>query len=195
MAGKSTLLRSVGINAALSYAGAPVRAQSLRLTPLTLGASIALTDSLAEGKSKFLAEVERLSSIVTASRAAPVLFLIDEIFSGTNSLDRQIAAKAVLDALLRNGAIGALSTHDLALTDLVSAATVPGALVHMASPDPADPLAFDFRLKPGTSFTSSAPAILRLIGLAPASTPSPAPAPISPKPPPELSPPAQETVS
>ncbi len=196
MAGKSTLLRSVGINAALSYAGAPVRARSLRLTPLTLGASIALTDSLAEGKSKFLAEVERLSSIVQASQTAPVLFLIDEIFSGTNSLDRHLAAKAVLEELLGNGAIGALSTHDLALTDLVPSAKVPGSLVHMASPDPADPLAFDYQLKPGANFTSSAPAILRLIGLAPSPAPSPATdETTSPKPTSELALPAQETVS
>ncbi len=100
MSGKSTLLRSIGINAVLAYAGAPVRAQSLRITPLALGASIALTDSLAEGRSKFLAEVERLSAILNISAATPVLFLVDEIFSGTNSEDRLTAARSVLDKLL-----------------------------------------------------------------------------------------------
>jgi DNA mismatch repair ATPase MutS len=138
----------------------------VRLTPLTLGASIALTDSLAEGKSKFLAEVERLGSIVSASESGAVLFLVDEIFSGTNSLDRGMAAQAVLSRLLGNGAIGALSTHDLALTSLASEES-HGKNVHMASPDPADPLAFDYILKPGINTSSNALAIIRLIGLEP----------------------------
>jgi hypothetical protein len=164
MAGKSTLLRSIGINAVLAYAGAPVRAASLRLTPLTLGASLALTDSLAEGRSKFLAEVERLHALLTASAASPLLFLVDEIFSGTNSEDRRAAAAAVLDKLLTNHAIGALSTHDLALTELATPAN-RGLNVHMASPSPEDPLAFDYKLKPGINTASSARAILRLIGI------------------------------
>ena len=145
--------------------GAPVRARSLRLTPLTIGASIALTDSLAEGKSKFLAEVERLAAIVRASEQGPVLFLVDEIFSGTNSMDRRTAAEAVLERLLGCGAVGALSTHDLALTSLATEQN-GGTNVHMASPDPEDPLAFDYRLKPGVNERSNALAILRLIGLA-----------------------------
>jgi predicted ATPase len=164
MSGKSTLLRSIGINAVLAYAGARVRAQSLRLTPLRLGASLALTDSLAEGRSKFLAEVERLSAIVAASHDQPTLFLVDEIFSGTNSADRRTAAGAVLTRLLANGAIGALSTHDLALTELVTDANT-GLNVHMASPDPEDPLAFDYKLKPGVNTTSNALAIVRMMGL------------------------------
>jgi len=164
MSGKSTLLRSIGVNAVLAYAGAPVCAQSLRLTPLALGASLALTDSLAEGRSKFLAEVERLSAIVRCSASAPLLFLVDEIFSGTNSEDRRTAARAVLEKLLANGAIGALSTHDLALTDLATQEN-SGRNVHMASPDPDDPLGFDYILKPGINTASSALAILRLIGI------------------------------
>ena len=164
MSGKSTLLRSVGINAVLAYAGAPVCARSLRLTPLRIGASLALTDSLAEGRSKFLAEVERLSSIVAASQAAPALFLVDEIFSGTNSADRRTAAAAVLSRLLANGAIGALSTHDLALTELATDDN-GGRNVHMASPDPSDPLAFDYKLKPGANTTTNALAIIRMMGL------------------------------
>jgi hypothetical protein len=170
MAGKSTLMRSIGVAAILAYAGAPIPAVSLRLSPLAIGASIALVDSLAEGKSKFLAEVERLAAIVQLSEkgrlgdAAPVLFLVDEIFSGTNSLDRHTAAGAVLTRLLVNGALGALSTHDLALTSLASAEN-RGINVHMASPNPADPLAFDYILKPGVNRHSNALAIIRLIGL------------------------------
>jgi hypothetical protein len=164
MSGKSTLLRSIGINAVLAYAGAPVRAQSLRLTPLAIGASLGLTDSLAEGRSKFLAEVERLATIINTSATSLLLFLVDEIFSGTNSEDRLAAAAAVLRKLLASAAIGALSTHDLALTDLATPAT-HGLNVHMASPSPEDPLAFDYKLKPGINTASSARAILRLIGI------------------------------
>jgi DNA mismatch repair ATPase MutS len=164
MSGKSTLLRSIGINAVLAYAGAPVRARSMRLTPLRLGAALALTDSLAEGKSKFLAEVERLARIVETSSAAPVLFLVDEIFSGTNSADRRAAAGAVLRSLLHNGAIGALSTHDLALAELATPDN-GGLNVHMASPDPDDPLGFDYKLKSGVNTSSNALAIIRMMGL------------------------------
>ena len=164
MSGKSTLLRAIGINAVLAYAGAPVRASSLRLTPFRIGAALALTDSLAEGRSRFQAEVERLSAIVTLSTSAPVLFLVDEIFSGTNSADRRTAAGAVLARLLGNGAIGALSTHDLALTELATPENA-GRNVHMASPNPEDPLAFDYLLKPGINTTTNALAIIRLLGL------------------------------
>jgi DNA mismatch repair ATPase MutS len=141
-----------------------VRAASLSLSPLALGAALALTDSLAEGKSKFLAEVERLSAIVLLSRSRPLLFLVDEIFSGTNSADRRTAARAVVNTLLASNAIGALSTHDLALTELASEAN-HGLNVHMASPDPDDPLAFDYCLKPGVNTSSNALAIVRLLGL------------------------------
>ena len=166
MAGKSTLLRAIGINAVLAYAGAPVRAATFALTPLHLGASLALTDSLAEGRSKFLAEVQRLAAIVHLSATQPVLFLVDEIFSGTNSADRRTAAAAVLHQLLAHNAIGALSTHDLALTELATEQNA-GRNVHMASPNPEDPLAFDYTLKPGINTSSNALAIIRLLGLTP----------------------------
>ena len=166
MAGKSTLLRALGTNAVLALAGAPVRAARLRLTPLALGASITLIDSLAEGRSKFRAEVERLRDLVDLTHApTPVLFLIDEILSGTNSVDRQHASDSILRTLIANGAIGALSTHDLALTAIAEDPTLHGENTHMASPDPDDPLAFDYRLKPGPNTSSSAQAILRLLGL------------------------------
>ena len=164
MSGKSTLLRSIGVGAVMAYAGGVVRAESLRLSPMRLGAALALTDSLAEGKSKFLAEVERLARIVEASAEAPVLFLVDEIFSGTNSADRRAAAEAVLKKLLERGAIGALSTHDLALAELATEAN-RGMNVHMASPDAEDPLGFDYRLKPGVNTSSNALAIIRMMGL------------------------------
>jgi DNA mismatch repair ATPase MutS len=170
MAGKSTLLRAIGTNAILAALGAPIRATAARISSLQICASIALVDSLAESKSKFLAEAERLQ-ITLASSAAnsptgkPVLFLIDEIFSGTNSHDRRTAAEAILSALIRNGAIGALSTHDLTLTEIAVDPTLHGLNVHMASPDPDDPLAFDYKLNPGVNTSSNAIAILRLLGI------------------------------
>ena len=164
MAGKSTLLRAIGLAVVLARAGCPVPARQVRLSPLEIGASLALTDSLAEGKSKFLAELQKLREILLLARRSPTLFLIDELFSGTNSSDRLTAAEAVLDGLLATGAIGALSTHDLALTTLASGSR-RGANVHMASPDVDDPLAFDYALKPGVNTRTNALAFLRLLNL------------------------------
>jgi hypothetical protein len=169
MAGKSTLLRAIGTNAVLAQAGAPVSARSLTMSALRVGASLALVDSLAEGKSKFLAEVERLRDLVELAKEGSeghCLFLIDEIFSGTNSADRRAAAEAVLRGLTREGAIGALSTHDLALAELAEVPELGGLNVHMASAREDDPLAFDYLLKPGVNRTTNAMAIVRLLGLA-----------------------------
>ena len=168
MAGKSTLLRAIGANAVLALAGAPVAAKSLQMVALHLGASIVVGDSLAEGKSKFLAEVERLKSLVEQARAHPAqtLFLIDEVLSGTNSLDRKAAAESVLRSLTAAGAIGAISTHDLTLASVAEDPTLHGANVHMASPDETDPLGFDYILKPGMNQTTNAMAIVRMLGLA-----------------------------
>jgi DNA mismatch repair ATPase MutS len=167
MAGKSTLLRAIGANAVLALAGGSVSARGLRMSALQIGASLAISDSLAEGKSKFLAEVERLRDLLALARETPgqSLFLIDEVFSGTNSLDRRVAAEAVLRGLLGAGAIGALSTHDLALAELAEIAALGGRNVHMASPDESDPLGFDYLLKPGMNRTTNGLAIVRLLGL------------------------------
>jgi len=175
MAGKSTLLRAIGTNAVLALAGAPVCARSLTMSALRVGASLALVDSLAEGKSKFLAEVERLRDLAALAGEGPAsraqgsechcLFLIDEIFSGTNSADRRAAAEAVLRRLVHEGAIGALSTHDLALAELAEVPELGGLNVHMASAREDDPLAFDYLLKPGVNRTTNAMAIVRLLGL------------------------------
>jgi hypothetical protein len=167
MAGKSTLLRTVGANVVLGLAGAPVPARRLRLTALHIGASLAIGDSLADGRSKFLAEVERLRDVLTMARENPrqSLFLIDEIFSGTNSADRRTAAESVLRGLIAAGSIGALSTHDLALAELAELPGLHGKNVHMASPDERDPLAFDYLLKPGVNRTTNALAIVKMLGL------------------------------
>jgi hypothetical protein len=168
MAGKSTLLRAIGASMVLALAGAPVAAQSLRLGLDSVGASLSLNDSLSEGKSKFLAEVERLRAIVDLARSQPgrTLFLIDEILAGTNSLDRRAAAESVLRALVDAHAVGAISTHDLTLTAIADLPGLHGVNVHMASPDEDDPLGFDYKLKPGINQTTNALAIVRMMGLA-----------------------------
>jgi hypothetical protein len=166
MSGKSTLLRAIGLNAVLAFAGAPVRADYLRLSGLSIVASMSIVDSLLKGKSKFLAEVDRLrQAILSAAENRSVLFLVDEIFSGTNSRDRRIAAEAVVRTLVKKGAIGALSTHDLALTEIASADGMCGVNVHMGSKDERDPMDFDYRLKPGVTRESNALAIARMAGV------------------------------
>jgi hypothetical protein len=166
MSGKSTLLRAIGLNAILAYAGAPVRAQGLRLSGLSIFASLSIVDSLLNGKSKFLAEVDRLrQAIESAVENRSVLFLVDEIFSGTNSRDRRIAAEAVVRTLVNRGGIGALSTHDLALTEIASAEGLSGVNVHMGARDEQDPLDFDYLLKPGVTNEANALAIARMAGV------------------------------
>ena len=166
MSGKSTLLRAIGLNAVLGFAGAPVRAAYLRLSDLSVVASISIVDSLLNGKSKFLAEVDRLrQAIRSAAENKSVLFIVDEIFGGTNSRDRRIAAEAVVRTLVKKGAIGAFSTHDLALTEIASADGMFGVNVHMGSRDERDPMDFDYRLKPGVTRESNALAIARLAGV------------------------------
>ena len=166
MAGKSTFLRTIGMNAVLATAGAPVRAASAKMSVFAIGASISVADSLLEGKSKFLAEVERLKQTLDLTRGKlPVLFLIDEILSGTNSRDRRAAAEAIIESLLAGGAIGALSTHDLALTEIGDIPHLRGLNMHMDSKHPDDPLDFDYRLKVGQSRRSNALAIVKMIGV------------------------------
>jgi hypothetical protein len=166
MAGKSTFLRAIGMNAVLASAGAPVRAARARMSVFAIGASISVADSLLEGKSKFLAEVERLKLTIALTQGKlPVLFLIDEILSGTNSRDRRIAAEAIIRSLLAGGAIGGLSTHDLTLTEIADVSGLQGLNMHMDSTYPNDPLGFDYLLKGGVSLHSNALAIVKMIGV------------------------------
>ena len=166
MSGKSTYLRTVGVNVVLAQAGAPVRARSLRLSPLAIGASIQLHDSLQEGASRFYAEIERLREVVRLSEGErPALFLLDEILHGTNSHDRRIGAAAVVRTLLRNGAIGLVTTHDLALADIESDQAGRLANVHFEDHMEAGRMAFDYTLKPGVVTRSNALPLMRAVGL------------------------------
>jgi DNA mismatch repair ATPase MutS len=165
MSGKSTLLRTIGLNAILAQAGAPVRAASLRLTKLEVFASLSILDSLLEGRSKFLSEVDRMRRTLEGARRCSTIFLIDEMLSGTNSRDRRVAAELILRALLEQGAIGALSTHDLALTEIAELEGLHGSNVHMGSRSGDDPMDFDYLLKPGITTERNALAIAAMMGL------------------------------
>jgi DNA mismatch repair ATPase MutS len=166
MAGKSTLLRAIGLNAVLAAAGAPVCARQARIAIMTVCASIFIVDSLRNGASKFLEEVERLhNSIAKARQGEPVIFLVDEMLSGTNSRDRSIAAESMLKSLVAAGAVGALSTHDLALTEIAERKGLRGCNFHMQSRNEDDPLDFDYRLRPGIATQTNGLAIVRMLGL------------------------------
>ncbi|ACG73677.1 DNA mismatch repair protein MutS domain protein [Anaeromyxobacter sp. K] len=165
MSGKSTYLRTVGVNVVLALAGAPVRAARLRLTPVQLGATLRIQDSLQAGKSRFYAEITRLKQLMDlAGGRFPLLFLLDEILHGTNSHDRRIGAEAVVRGLVARGALGLVTTHDLALTEL---AGQDGALgnAHFEDQVQGGEIAFDYRLRPGVVGHSNALALMRAVGL------------------------------
>ncbi len=166
MSGKSTYLRTIGVNTVLAMAGAPVRARRLRLTPLTVGASLQVNDSLQEGSSRFYAEITRLRRIYDlAAGRPPLLFLLDELLQGTNSKDRRVGAEGVLRGLLERGAIGILTTHDLALTELEG--LPEGALKNMHFQDHLEngTMRFDFLLRDGVITKSNGLELMRSIGL------------------------------
>jgi DNA mismatch repair ATPase MutS len=166
MSGKSTLLRAVGINTVLAMAGAPVRAARFRLTPLQVGASIRINDSLQEGSSRFYAEITRLRHIFDlAGGDPPLLFLLDELLQGTNSKDRRIGAEGIVRALLSRGAIGLISTHDLALTEITGAADSHIRNVHFQDELENGRITFDYKLREGVVAKSNGLELMRSVGL------------------------------
>jgi hypothetical protein len=166
MSGKSTMLRTVGCNAILALAGAPIRAHRLRISPLRIAASIRIVDSLQEGQSHFMAEIMRLRQVVEISHGSPpALFLLDEILHGTNSHDRRIGAEAVIQGLVEHGAIGIVTTHDLALTQVVGPSGGRLANVHFEDHLEDDSMKFDYALREGVVEKSNALALMRSVGL------------------------------
>ncbi len=163
MSGKSTYLRTVGVAAVLAQAGAPVAATRCRLTALVPGATLRIQDSLQAGRSRFYAEITRLRALQDLSRGGtPLLFLLDEILHGTNSHDRRIGAAALIEDLVGHGAIGLVTTHDLALTELGSGRL---ANAHFEDQVRNGEIAFDFTLRPGVVTHSNALALMRAVGL------------------------------
>lgn len=166
MSGKSTLLRTVGVNAALAMAGAPVRATWLRLSPVVLGASLRIHDSLQEGTSHFYAEITRLRCIADLAREGrPVLFLVDEMLHGTNSHDRRIGAQGVIRGLVARGAVGLVTTHDLALSKIAEPSDGRVVNVHFEDRLEAGRMVFDYRLRAGVVTHSNALELMRAVGL------------------------------
>ena len=175
MSGKSTMLRSLGLNVALAGTGAPVCASSFSLPNLELGTSIRVSDNLSEGVSFYMAELQRLKQVVDHARdlsmdeGRTLLFLLDEILQGTNSRERQIAVVQVLQNLIGLGAIGAISTHDLELADEPELSAIAHT-VHFRETitkdtDGNDTMTFDYKMRSGVSPTTNALRLLEMVGL------------------------------
>jgi hypothetical protein len=166
MSGKSTLLRTIGLNTVLAWAGAPVNATRMELSPLQTGASIRVTDSLQDNRSRFMAEITRLRQIVDLTReSTPVLFLLDELLSGTNSHDRRLGAASLVKGLLRGNTIGLLTTHDLALAEIANDLGPVAANVHFEDRITNGKMEFDYQLRPGVVTHSNALELMRAVGL------------------------------
>jgi hypothetical protein len=168
MSGKSTLLRAIGVNAVLAFAGAPVCARSMRIGALRVSTSMRVDDSLSQGVSHFYAELQRLKHVVDEARThdrAAVLFLLDEILHGTNSRERVLGAIAIVRDLVAHGALGAVSTHDLGITALER--ELPGQVsnVHFEEQVNGRTMTFDYVLRPGVVQTSNALRLMRAIGI------------------------------
>ncbi len=174
MSGKSTLLRAIGVNAVLAQAGGPVCAEELRMPPADLATSILVEDSLEDGVSFFLAELHRIRAVVDAADRAhaegrTVLYLLDEILRGTNSQERQVAVRRVILHLLRQGAIGAVSTHDLQIAEIAELAESvrPVHFRETLHPGGDPPMTFDYVMRPGVATTTNALRLMELVGLKP----------------------------
>ena len=166
MAGKSTLLRSVGVNVALAWAGGPVCAERFVIPAVRLRASMRAQDDLQRGASYFLAELNKLRTVVEGlGDGAPVFFLLDELLRGTNARARHVGARAVLEHLLDGSAMGIVATHDVALAALEEerAGTVQNA--HFTDVVIDDEMTFDYKLRDGVVRTSNALRLLRMAGI------------------------------
>jgi len=171
MSGKSTLLRSMGVNASLAMAGAPVVAEELVTSAFEVRTSMWARDSLAKGVSHFYAELEKLKRVVDGIESErPLFFLLDEILQGTNSRERVIGARSVLRHLLERGAMGAVSTHDIGLLDLPPELDAKLDKVHFEeqvkeAPDGASTMTFDYRLRPGVVRSTNALRLMKMVGI------------------------------
>jgi hypothetical protein len=166
MSGKSTLLRTAGVAAVMALAGAPVRAVRLRVSPLAVGATLRIQDSLQAGKSRFYVEITRVRQLVDlAGGPLPLFFLFDELFHGTNSHDRRIGAESVLRGLLDRRAIGLITTHDLALSEIATGIGPQAVNVHFEDHLDDGQMRFDYLMRPGVVEHSNALALMRAVGL------------------------------
>jgi hypothetical protein len=165
MSGKSTMMRSIGIGAVLAMAGGPVCARSLRIAPTAVGASIRIADSLQENASRFYAEILRIRQVLEMSKQGPLLYLLDEVLAGTNSHDRRIGAEAIVRGLVERGAVGLVSTHDLALAQIAESLAQRAANVHFEDHIEDGRVVFDYRMRPGVVTKSNALELMRSVGI------------------------------
>lgn len=166
MSGKSTLLRSMGINSVLALAGSAVAAKELEVSPLAVRTSMRIRDSLDQGVSHFYAELRKIKSVLDSVKgSAPVLFLLDEVLHGTNSRERQIGARWVLAELLRHGGLGAVSTHDSGLCELPAHLMDHVTQVHLRELAQGGELVFDYKLYPGPVQSGNALRLMRSLGI------------------------------
>jgi DNA mismatch repair ATPase MutS len=166
MSGKSTLLRALGVAAVMAFAGAPVCARRLRMSPLVLRTSIRVSDSLERGVSHFYAEVKKLRAVLDAAQGETrVFFLLDEILHGTNSRERQVGARWMLAELLSRGGVGAVSTHDEELCRLTPELMTRVRLVHFRETVQNGEMTFDYQLREGPVQGGNALRVMRLAGL------------------------------
>jgi DNA mismatch repair ATPase MutS len=166
MSGKSTLLRSMGLSIVLGFAGAPVAADALRVGPCRLCTSTRISDSLEGGVSHFYAELSKLRQVVESTHGQlPVFFLLDEILHGTNSLERQVGARWVLAELLKRGALGVVTTHDMELCRLPEALMAHVTQVHFRESVTDERMSFDYKLRQGPVTAGNALRLMRLMGL------------------------------
>lgn len=165
MSGKSTLLRTAGINLVLAYAGAPVCAKSFHVSPMEIISCMRVSDDLSENVSSFYAELLRIKEIVEAAQTGKrVFFLLDEVFKGTNSYDRHAGAKVLVNKLSDTDSIGLVSTHDLELCNL-ERENPRIANFHFQEHYRDGKIYFDYRLRPGPSTTRNALYLMRLAGI------------------------------
>jgi DNA mismatch repair ATPase MutS len=149
----------------LALSGAPVRARRLRISFFTVGATLRIEDSLQAGRSRFFAEITRLRQLLDLAKSAPpLLFLLDELLQGTNSDERRLGAEAVIRTLLDHGAIGLVTTHDLALTEIADTLTTRATNVHFEDRLENGTMTFDYRMRPGVARSRNALALMRSIG-------------------------------
>lgn len=172
MSGKSTLLRAIGLNLRLAMAGAPVCAKSMVLPRAELRTSFNVEDSLADGVSLFMAQLQRVKAIVDAARDAAargtvMVYLMDEMLAGTNTAERRIAATRVIRHLVELGAIGAITTHDLALAAVpeLQESAVPVHFRETVHPGDEPTLTFDYTLRPGVATSTNALKLMEIVGL------------------------------
>lgn len=166
MSGKSTLLRTVGINLILAYAGAPVFAQRFSCSMFRIYTCMRVSDNLGENISSFYAELLRIKQIVSAAKEdSKIFFLLDEIFRGTNSQDRHAGAKVLIRQLSKAGAMGMVSTHDLELGDLERDSERKIRNYHFREYYKDDEIQFDYKLRPGISTTRNAMYLIKMAGI------------------------------